>query len=125
MPTDSSIPIEQLRSAPEQMEIGGPQTSLYRNFMPGCCEPGGDPLTAPVSITDAYSKPTSLLSPTHLWVLNGDEVWEAAITADAPVAHGGPKWSTGTRADVVARVVDVVGTAYLVRAPNLPVTGVQ
>ena len=126
-----SLSVTQLQLVPEQVDIKGSpcrigqQTSLYRNFISGDGESGGDSLVATVVITCLDPRPVTFVTPTHLWLINGEEVWESDIPGDEPVARGGPKWSPGSRVDVVVRVADGDGAEYLVRAHDRLVTGIQ
>jgi len=133
-PSRPTIPIDELLSAPEQIEIGGRkyvlETYLWRDFMP-ISPPDGEPLIALVWITatDSLEFPASV-DGDRLWIVNGQEVWETKFSDEelpeeshrkhqlAKIARNGPKWGPGIQVDVVVRVIDGKNITYLLRASN-------
>jgi hypothetical protein len=132
-PFGSSVPLDELLSAPEQIEIDGRkyvlETYLWRDFMP-ISPPGGTPLIALIRITatDSLALPPSI-DATLLWVIKDQqEVWETRFSEQErppypkyqleKVARNGPKWGPGIQVDVVVKVVDGENDIYLLRASN-------
>jgi hypothetical protein len=131
-PTVPSVPLETLLSAPEQITVGGRvltlETYLWRDFMPGG-PAGGTDLMAAVLVTAEDQQPYPAgLDADKLWVINGEEVWEADLPGqgDPPsqarldqlqeYARGGPPWETGIEVEVVVRVAPAFGPRQLLRA---------
>lgn len=128
----SSVPVDTLLAAPEEVTIGGQryilETYLNRDFMPSS-PPDGKPLTALVWVR-ALVPPRSLpaLKADLLWIINGREVWEVDVRErslpflpdDGSVlgkqVDGGPKWPAGDRVEVVIRLIDDRGHTFLLRA---------
>ena len=63
-------------------------------------------------------------------VILGDELWSTNVsdpgrtddeTAYTVIASNGPKWGPGVNVDVLVRVVDTNGKAFLLKAPNQPI----
>lgn len=84
---------------------------------PGVAAPGKPPFPHGINVKDAC-------------VILDDETWctkvsDAGPTGDETVcivsAADGPKWGPGANVDVVVRVVDTKGKAFLVRAPDQPI----
>lgn len=131
-PTAPSIPLQTLLSAPEQISVSGRsltlETLVWRDFMPGG-PAGGSDLMAVALITaqDHQPYPTGL-DADKIWVIYGDEVWEADFTEESgppdqvrlyqleKKAYGGPKWEPGIEVEVVVRLAPVVGARQLLRA---------
>ena len=131
-PTVPSVPLEELLSAPLDIEAGGRvftlETYLWRDFMP-VSPPDGSDLRAVVRITAVDLQPFPVeLDADRLWVINGRIVWETAFSGEnrprdslhlhqlEKSASGGPKWDTGIRVEVVVRVVTPTGRRHLLRA---------
>ncbi len=136
-PTVPSVPLEELLSAPLEIEVAGRkyvlETFLWRDFMP-VSPPDGSDLRAVVRITAVDLQPfPSDLDADRLWVINGRDVWETAFSGEnrprdglhphqlEKIARGGPKWETGTRAEVVVRAVTRAGRSFLLRATSQPI----
>lgn len=129
-----TVPIFDLLSAPERVEINGRQfvleTYLWRDFMP-ISPPDGKPLIALTWVTAIDSAPfPSSLNATRLWVVNGEQVWEAKFS-DEPrpptpphqlekIARNGPKWGPGLQVEVVVKLV-YNNKDYLLRASKQPI----
>ncbi|MBE0434126.1 hypothetical protein IBX73_11775 [candidate division WOR-3 bacterium] len=128
-------PIDELLTAPELIEIGGRElfveAQLYRGFQP-VCPPDGNPMFAVIWVvpSDSMPFPTSV-DFDYLWVVNKEyDVWvtgfDEARTAIEDnklrkMAFDGPKWDVEpypVLADVVVRVTDGHGNAYLLRAAD-------
>lgn len=129
--------VEQLRAAPEVVEIGGAplrlEASAWVNRMPGP-EPRDTSLMASVRVVpDAGGAVPAGLIIDRLWLVQGDEVWQPAhLTPGRPIpgqlqsgARGGPAWPEGAAIDVIARVRDDAGASYRLRAPRAQVTAVH
>jgi hypothetical protein len=130
-PTVPSVPLETLLSAPEQVAVTGRtltlETTVWRDFMPGD-NAGGSELMAVALITaqDRQPYPTGL-DADKVWVIYGDEVWEADFTDESgppsqarlyqleKKAYGGPKWEPGVEVEVVVRLVPALGARQLLR----------
>ncbi len=126
-------PLDELLTAPEQIEINGREfvleTALWRDFMPGPqAPPDGSPLNviAYVVAIDSLSFPTSL-DADLLWVIKDDaDMWVTALESEMPThnyelkksAQDGPKWGPDIYVDVAIRVVDQDGRTYLLRAAD-------
>ncbi len=126
--------IEELLSAPEQVEIYGRdfvmKTYLWRDFMP-ISPPDGKPLVALVWIiaTDSLEFPSSI-DADRLWVIKDrKEVWETEFSNEkvpqehkhqlAKIARNGPKWGPHIYVDVVVRIIDKENNIeYLLKASN-------
>jgi hypothetical protein len=131
-PTVPSIPLRTLLASPLHVSIGSRiltlETFVWRDFMPGG-PAGGTELMANVLITaeDLQPYPTGL-NADKIWVINGDDVWEADFTGEAgppdqtrlhqlqKLAYGGPKWEIGIEVEVVVRLVPSTGGRQLLRA---------
>lgn len=136
-PVIPSVPLEELLSAPLEIEVAGRiftlETDLWRDFMP-VSPPDGSDLRAVVRITAVDLQPfPPELDADRLWVINGRNVWETAFSGEnrppdglhphqlEKLARGGPKWETGIRVEVVVRVVARTGLSYLLRAADQPI----
>jgi len=137
----SSIPTDTLLAAPQEVKIAGQryvlETYLSRDFKPGS-PPEGAPLTALVWVR-ALVPPPSLppLEADRLWVIKGAEVWEADLQGKTlpylpeedsvlgKTAEGGPKWAVGSRVEVIIRLLDEKGHAYLLRASEQEIYAVR
>lgn len=124
-------PMSELVSAPTRIVADGKTltlaTSLWRDFMP-ISPPDGRPLIAllRISTDDGSPVPRSITADTS-WVIHDGEVWSAKVeqrprAESAPIyeviARNGPKWGPGVAVDVVVRLVDSQGRAFLLRAPG-------
>ena len=130
-PTGPSVPLKQLEGAPETVTIEGRaftlETSLNRDFFP-ICPPDGRPLTAlAYVVASGEEKFPTWLDTDRLWVVNGEEVWEALPVEEKSrcpanqlkrFARGGPKWKPYIYVDVIIRLVDPKGNSYLLRAAD-------
>lgn len=131
-PVSPSLPLDKLLSAPLSIEIAGRQftleTFVYRDFMPGG-NGGGSALIAGVNLTAVDGQPfPNEVDGTHIWVINGNSVWEADFTDESrprdqahlyqltKVARGGPYWDVGTEVEVIVRVTVLGGSSRLLRA---------
>ena len=127
----SDVSRSQLASAPTRIVADGKTlaltTSLWRDFMP-ISPPDGKPLVAVLTIVaeDGSAVPATVTADTS-WVIFSDQVWSAAVeqrpraeTAPAyeVIARNGPKWGPDVTVDVVVRLVDSTGRAFLLRAPG-------
>ncbi len=118
--------LDELRSAPTALVIAGRQVPielfLWRDFMP-ISPPDGKPLAAVIRLPSDVES----LEVTKSWVLQESLIWVAAPSFVAAstgrewVARGGPKWGPGVDVEVIVRVRDASGGAYLVRTPNVPI----
>jgi hypothetical protein len=133
-PSGSTIPIDELLSASEQIEIDGRkyvlETYLWRDFMP-ISPPDSKPLIALIWITatDSLEFPASV-DGNQLWIVNGQEIWETKFSDEelpeephrkhqlAKIARNGPKWGPGIQVNVVVQVIDGENNTYLLRASN-------
>ena len=79
--TGSTIPLDELRSAPERIAIDNRQyvlgTCVWRDFMSGR-HSGGSPLMVSVGIRGA----APFLEADRLWVISGRQVWETELTEE-------------------------------------------
>lgn len=131
-PTVPSIPLETLLGSPLQVSVGGRtltlETYVWRDFMPGG-PAGGSELRVNCLITAEDSQPyPSGLNADKIWVVNGDDIWEADFTGEAgppdqahlhqlqKTAYGGPKWEIGVEVEVIVRLVPTTGGRQLLRA---------
>ena len=131
-PTVPSVPLEQLLSAPLEIQVGGRvlvlETYLWRDYMPGG-PVGGSDLRAVLWITAVDLQPFPAdLDADRLWVINGNDIWETRFSGESrprdlihphqleKSAEGGPRWETGTRVEVVVRLVTLRGRTHLLRA---------
>lgn len=124
-PIDPLPTLDELRAAPTSLVVAGRQVSievsLWRDFMPAA-PPDGQPLAVVIRLP----KEAVSLEVTNSWVVLESQVWAAAPTVvDAYerrwAARDGPKWGPGVDVDVVMRVRDSGGSAYLVRTPKVPI----
>jgi hypothetical protein len=131
-PLTPSLPLTDLLTAPLAVEINGRQfkleTFLWRDFMPPSA-PEGSLLAANAYITAVDGQPFPIdIDATRIWVVNGEEVWEATFLGESrprsPVhlnqlekrAAGGPRWTIGAQVEVVVRVTALLATPRLLRA---------
>ncbi len=120
-----------LRSAPPSAEVGL-QTiiltaSLWRDFEPPV-PPGGRPLTVVIVVSTSDRAMWPAVELEAAWVVNGQDVWRPVLEYDPlvdpypntilKVGRDGPRWAPGTSVDVVVRVRDTAGRAYLIQAAN-------
>jgi hypothetical protein len=130
----SDVTRSQLAAAPTRIVADGKTltltTSLWRDFMP-ISPPDGRPLAAVLTIAaeDGSPVPATVTADTS-WVIHSSEVWTAAVeqrpraeTAPAyeVIARNGPKWGPDVSVDVVVRLIDSSGRAFLLRAPAQPI----
>jgi hypothetical protein len=130
----SDVTRSQLAAAPTRIVADGKTltltTSLWRDFMP-ISPPDGRPLAAVLTIAaeDGSPVPATVTADTS-WVIHGSEVWTAAVeqrpraeTAPAyeVIARNGPKWGPDVSVDVIVRLIDSSGRAFLLRAPAQPI----
>lgn len=127
-----AVPPPELRAAPTTVVVGGKTltlaTSLWRDFQP-ISPPDGKPLIAVVQVraSDGSAVPEQVRADA-VWVLNGADVWRGTPLEERPraetapmyevVARDGPKWGPDIAVDVVLRLRDASGQAFLARAPN-------
>ncbi len=133
-PFSPSVPLERLLSSPLEVEVEGRilvlETFLWRDFMPGA-PPGGSDLMAKISITAADQQPfPDGLDADRLWLIKAGDIWETEFANEEipfdsahshqnqKIARGGPKWETGTRVEVVVRLLSQEGPSYLLRATH-------
>lgn len=121
-PSIPSIPIDELRAAPEQVEIGGteyhiyfPLSELTRDFFPGANPPDGGPLRAWVFIVDDAGHQ---MQPRYVYVINGTEVWQSELDSEGRSTSDGPKWETGILVDMVVMVCHD-NEYYLIKATDV------
>ena len=128
------------KAAPERVEIDGREytlaASLWRDFMP-MAPPDGESLVAILKVSPSDMMPLPVdLAIDHVWVLNGEKQWSAAVdqpggpgqstSGQSPATHleqsvrGGPKWGPGIKVDVVARLRQGKQT-WLVRAAGVEI----
>jgi hypothetical protein len=134
--TPSTVSLQDLRAAPEKVEINGSEytleTDLWRDFMP-VSPPDGSPLMALVKIKAAGETAiSSKIDATRLWVVKDEEIWETEFTSEEfsttgdtleKVARDGPKWGPEITVDVVVKIVVKIlgsksGKSYLLKASN-------
>jgi hypothetical protein len=124
--------IQELRSAPEQLELAGRKLKLeaylWRDFQP-ISPPDGRPLIASVKIqtTDGKALPKGI-QVDSVWVLNRDNAWSPVakevrkgnedLSAWEIVIRDGPKWGPDIHVDVVVLLKDQKGQVYLLRASD-------
>ncbi len=134
--TPTTPTLQELLSAPEQVEIYGRkftlETFLWRDFMP-VSPPNGKPLIALIWVTAADLSPfPPSVDANRLWVINvqdvWDPIWETKFSDEErpkdpnhqhqleKIGREGPKWGPGVYVDVVVRIVDYKGVKYLLRA---------
>ena len=141
---DSSIPIKDLRNAPTTVVVNNRSLHLsayaWRDFSPGIGTMGDRSLSVAVKITSADNQPLQVgLRMQRAWILFGEQVWEVSnLRGGKPgqdevkdswigcgngpecqvSLRGGPMWEPGVYIDVVLRLTDSEGKAYLIQAPN-------
>lgn len=124
--------LEVLRAAPTIARIANKRLTLWpflwRDFQPSI-PPGGRPLIAVLRVTTADSTrfPADVRADST-WVLFGDQMWATAVAEELPrrenspslevIAGDGPKWEPYVYVDVVIRLWDGRGRAYLLQAPH-------
>jgi len=124
--------VDDLLTAPEDLLINNREyileSCLWRDFQP-ICPPDGQPLIGVIIViaTDSLQFPSSL-DADHVWVINGNDVWDTElINRYSPYGQeykivkrtkdSGPKWGPGIYVDVVVQLIDDDST-YLLRASN-------
>ena len=137
-PSDHSVSITELMSAPEKIQIDNRvytlKTELWRDFMPVQRQDDGipgSPLIALIWVCaeDSLDFPSSLTAD-RLWIINGQEVWETEFSNEyrpydpynknrlEKVARNGPKWEPYIAVDVIVRLIDRENNSYLIKAVN-------
>ena len=130
-PTGPSLPLKMLEAAPETLTIASRdytlETGLYRDFFPVCPRDGRPLMVSAYVIADGEEAFPAALDADHVWVINGEEVWEKDLSdpeVGGPVnrlvrtAKNGPLWKPHLYVDVVVRLVDTKGNTYLLRAAD-------
>ncbi len=129
----SQYPIDELLSAPEQIEIDSRkyilETGLYRDFQP-ICPLDGRPLWGLIWVVavDSLSFPSSL-NADHVWIINNNDVWDTdLVNREIPYGYeykmkkrikgDGPKWGPDIYVAVVVQIIDEEDNAYLLRASD-------
>jgi hypothetical protein len=132
----SDITTSKLLSAPTHVVADGKGLTLaaflWRDFMP-ISPPDGKALVAVLSIrTDDGSPVPAAITVDTSWTILNMEVWSAAVeqrprAETAPIyqviARNGPKWGPNVAVDVVVRLADSRGRAFLLRAPGQTIAG--
>jgi hypothetical protein len=131
-PTSPSIHLDKLLSAPLTVDIGGRayrlETFVCRDFMPPT-NLEGSTLVAVVYLTadDGLPFPDEIGAP-KLWVVQGEEVWEAAFGYEerprsllrldqvTKIASGGPRWDVGSEVEVIVLITESSRNPRLLRA---------
>src|SRR5262249_1747001 len=109
---------EFLRAAPDTLSLVGYGSviapDLYRDFSANASS--GNPLTAVVTFSlISASDFSGNVTAAYVYVLNGNEVWKAALQMQDPnqlphdevvlIAKDGPKWAPGTQATMVLGLI--------------------
>ena len=133
-PSAENPTLAALRAAPASVKVGTVTIVmtpyLWRDFEPPV-PPGGRPLTAIISVA---TSDTAVFPPVELeaaWIVNGGQVWHPVLEYDPLVdpypntilkfGRNGPTWAPGTLVDVIVRVRDTSGHAYLIRRADQPI----
>ncbi len=134
VPEQDSPTLQELLTAPDTLVVDSLRfvlsTQLARDFMP-ICPPEGRPLAGllTVSVLDHQALLLGIHVPTA-WVINAGEVWEVEpmryAYSDDPaqcyellgLISDGPLWGPEIYVDVVVRIADGKGRAFLLRAPH-------
>lgn len=109
---------------------------LWRDFMPGSSsEPEGHPLRGVVRIFSVDGQPIeSTLDIEYVWVDHDDSIWGNAMPDPTPMEPssaiqenfaGGPEWATGSKVDVVVRLVDQNGLTSYLRVNDIAIVTTQ
>jgi len=131
-PLFPSLPLDDLLTAPQVVEINGRQfkleTFVWRDFMP-IIEPDGSRLNAIVYLTAVDGQPfPDEIGSDRIWLINGEKFWETTFSGEerprdaehlyqiVKVANGGPRWDVGTEVEVVVRVTALAAPPCLLRA---------
>jgi len=131
-PTEPGVPLipapADVRSAPATVSVDGATlqltTSLWRDFMP-MAPPDGQPLAAILRVTDLKGgKLPSGLDAQAAWVIVGNMAWYFVPAPSGTPSQtvlefrggDGPRWSPGTKADVVIELRDLTGASYRIQA---------
>jgi hypothetical protein len=134
IPDPPDIPIDQLRAAPQVIQIDGKHltlsTSLWRDFMPSSPE-NPSLLNTRIYVTSAYAVPIpNTIVIDAAWLVYNDEVWKSWLSVISSVyeparpdqiklrARHGPTWNTDVPVDVIVRVNDSKGNTFLLQAPK-------
>lgn len=132
----------QVEAAPDYVTIRGQRiviadAELWRNFQPETAGQNGDPLVVDFHLrTTTGAVPAEPLRVDVLWVVNDGDVWSATVGAhpDEPLngtpqvyyqASDGPRWATPATVDLIVRVYDAAGRAYLIKAAGQTVIAVS
>ena len=121
-PAEPDVSLADLRNTPTTVTLEGKPVeiavSLWRDFMP-ISPPDGKPLT--MVLRTQSSSPVSDI--VRAWVVNGSDVWNSAPERNAGtadwVSRDGPKWTPGTRVDVVVRLRAQGGSETRLRIPSV------
>jgi hypothetical protein len=130
-PTSPSEAVADVTTAPTHVAAGG-QTitltaSIWRDFMPPT-PPDGRPLIAVLQVkTESGAAVPAGVIADKAWIISGQDIWSTLVNErpraeTAPfyevVVRDGPKWGPGIAVDVVVRLTETSGRAFLLRAPN-------
>jgi len=135
--TPGAVSASDLTTAPTKIVLAGKTlilgTSLWRDFMP-IAPPDGKPLVALLQVKtgDGSSVPATVSADT-VWVIHGAQIWSGLLQEERSraetmplyevVAREGPKWDPGITVDVVVRLRDASGRAFLLRATDQVIRG--
>ena len=124
-------PMKLLQAAPDVITVADRnlilKTQLWRNFMP-ISPPDGKPLIGSIVLQtmEKVSLPPGV-QVEAVWVVNDKTLWSPSplevnkgddSTQIEIVVRNGPKWGPGIKVDVVVRVRDAQGHAFLLKAPR-------
>jgi hypothetical protein len=125
--------LNELRSAPEQLEFAGRQLKLeaylYRDFMPsvGASRPSLLIGSIKLKTVDDQALPKGV-QVEAVWVINGYQSWTPAVKEvrkgkeDSAsweiVVRDGPPWAPGIQVDVIVLLKDEQGQSHLLRASD-------
>ncbi|HYE07991.1 MAG TPA: hypothetical protein VEL07_20905 [Planctomycetota bacterium] len=115
-----------LREAPRSVTVAGQTCTLdayaWRDFMPGVEPDRFGLMVTVVARPGDGSAWLDSMAIDRIWVVHGDDVWEAPVGDEQrpepanAIARGGPRWAPGDRVTVVARITAADGASALVRA---------
>jgi hypothetical protein len=130
------LPLSQLQSAPEQVEIGSQSFTLdatvWRDLMPGDRPMSSRLLNVSINVIESNEQTvTALIGLGCIWVVQGDSVWASRFSnEDQPpvpahmihgIARGGPEWKCETLVDVIVGLDDQTGEIKLLRSVGHPI----